>query len=118
MRHAAVNAWCALRVSNWQSLALVALLVIADNHRSCNSRALSLMPVCAADWCAVTTVEGIGSCRSGQLHPVQERLTAMHGSQCGFCTPGIVMAMYSQLRTAHADGRRDVQFVSVVTCLL
>ena len=59
-----------------------------------------LMPVCAADWCAVTTVEGIGDTRKkGKgLHPVQERLTLMHGSQCGFCTPGIVMSIYSLLR--------------------
>ena len=56
------------------------------------------MPALAADWCAVTTVEGIGSVRDG-LHPVQERLTKMHGSQCGFCTPGIVMALYSLFRT-------------------
>ena len=55
------------------------------------------MPALAADWCAVTTVEGIGSVRDG-LHPIQERMTAMHGSQCGFCTPGIVMALYSLFR--------------------
>uniref|UniRef100_A0A915BF45 [2Fe-2S]-binding domain-containing protein n=1 Tax=Parascaris univalens TaxID=6257 RepID=A0A915BF45_PARUN len=32
------------------------------------------------------------------LHPVQERLSRAHGSQCGFCTPGFVMAMYTLLR--------------------
>ena len=57
-----------------------------------------LFPLCAVDWCAVTTIEGIGSTRKG-LHPVQERMTEMHGSQCGFCTPGIVMAMYALFRT-------------------
>ena len=41
---------------------------------------------------------GIGSVRSG-LHPVQERLAQAHGSQCGFCTPGFVMSMYSLLRS-------------------
>ncbi|WAR00696.1 XDH-like protein [Mya arenaria] len=46
---------------------------------------------------AVTTVEGIGSVKHG-LHPVQERLAASHGSQCGFCTPGIIMSMYTLLR--------------------
>ena len=55
------------------------------------------MPVCAADWCAVTTVEGIGS--TSDMHPVQERMTLMHGSQCGFCTPGFVMSMYALLRS-------------------
>lgn len=47
--------------------------------------------------CAVTTVEGIGSTKT-RLHPVQERIAKSHGSQCGFCTPGIVMSMYTLLR--------------------
>ena len=44
----------------------------------------------------MTTVEGIG--KLGSLHPVQERIAKSHGSQCGFCTPGIVMSMYTLLR--------------------
>lgn len=46
---------------------------------------------------AVTTTEGIGSRRKG-FHPVQERIATCNGSQCGYCTPGQVMAMYSLLR--------------------
>jgi xanthine dehydrogenase/oxidase len=53
------------------------------------------------DGIAVTSIEGIGNMRTG-LHPVQQRIAAMHGSQCGFCTPGIVMAIYTHLR-AHPD---------------
>lgn len=45
----------------------------------------------------VTTTEGIGSSHTG-FHPVQERIAACNGTQCGFCTPGHVMAMYSLLR--------------------
>lgn len=56
-----------------------------------------LLPLCAVDGMAVTTVEGIGSIRTG-LHPVQERIVKSHGSQCGFCTPGMVMSMYTLLR--------------------
>ncbi|XP_022782226.1 xanthine dehydrogenase/oxidase-like [Stylophora pistillata] len=56
-----------------------------------------LMPLCAVDGMAVTTVEGIGSTKT-VLHPVQERIANSHGSQCGFCTPGIVMSMYTLLR--------------------
>lgn len=52
-----------------------------------------LTPVCSVHGLAVTTVEGIGSTKT-KLHPVQERIAAAHGSQCGFCTPGIVMSMY------------------------
>ena len=63
-------------------------------HYSANA---CLTPLCALDGLAVTTVEGIGGMRSG-MHPVQERLALLHGSQCGFCTPGIVMSLYSKLR--------------------
>ncbi|XP_019642816.1 PREDICTED: xanthine dehydrogenase/oxidase-like [Branchiostoma belcheri] len=56
-----------------------------------------LAPICSLHGAAVTTVEGIGSTRT-RLHPVQERLAKAHGSQCGFCTPGIVMSMYTLLR--------------------
>ncbi|KAK9830775.1 hypothetical protein WJX74_006631 [Apatococcus lobatus] len=63
-------------------------------HRSVNA---CLFPLYAADGKHVVTVEGIGSLRSG-LHPVQQRLATLHGSQCGFCTPGFVMAMYALLR--------------------
>lgn len=51
---------------------------------------------------SVRTVEGI-SAPDGRLHPVQQALVEYHGSQCGFCTPGFVMSMY----TAHRDGRQD-----------
>ncbi|QHQ35706.1 xanthine dehydrogenase small subunit [Algicella marina] len=51
---------------------------------------------------AVRTVEGIAS-PEGALHPVQQAMIDHHGSQCGFCTPGIVMSLY----TAHRDGRQD-----------
>ncbi|KAL6258955.1 hypothetical protein P5V15_008880 [Pogonomyrmex californicus] len=56
-----------------------------------------LTPICAVHGLAITTVEGIGSTRT-KLHPVQERIAMAHGSQCGFCTPGIVMSMYALLR--------------------
>lgn len=62
-------------------------------HYSINA---CLALVCSMDGLAVTTVEGIGTLDS--LHPVQERIAKSHGSQCGFCTPGIVMSMYTLLR--------------------
>jgi carbon-monoxide dehydrogenase small subunit len=43
-----------------------------------------------ADGAEVTTVEGMGE--PGNLHPVQEAFWEMHGLQCGFCTPGMIMA--------------------------
>ena len=43
-----------------------------------------------ADGAEVTTIEGMG--REGDLHPVQEAFWEHHGLQCGYCTPGMIMA--------------------------
>ncbi|MBD3764118.1 MAG: xanthine dehydrogenase small subunit [Rhodobacterales bacterium] len=51
---------------------------------------------------AVRTVEGLAA-PDGTPHPVQQALVDHHGSQCGFCTPGIVVS----LAVAHAAGRQD-----------
>ena len=42
------------------------------------------------DGCAVTTIEGISA--DGALHPMQAAFREAHGLQCGFCTPGMVIA--------------------------
>ena len=44
-----------------------------------------------ADGCAVTTVEGLAG-SNGSLHPVQQAFHEQHALQCGFCTPGMIMA--------------------------
>ncbi|XP_059558677.1 aldehyde oxidase 4-like [Myotis daubentonii] len=56
-----------------------------------------LVPICSLYGVAVTTVEGIGSIKT-RIHPVQERLAKCHGTQCGFCSPGIAMSIYTLLR--------------------
>uniref|UniRef100_A0A8D0AVK1 Xanthine dehydrogenase n=1 Tax=Sander lucioperca TaxID=283035 RepID=A0A8D0AVK1_SANLU len=67
-----------------------------------------LAPLCSLHLVAVTTVEGIGSV-ARKLHPVQERIARSHGSQCGFCTPGIVMSMYALLRNNATPKMADVE---------
>jgi xanthine dehydrogenase/oxidase len=67
-----------------------------------------LTPVCAVHGTAVTTVEGIGSTKT-RLHPVQERIAKAHGSQCGFCTPGIVMSMYALLRSSSTPSLKELE---------
>ena len=41
----------------------------------------------------ITTIEGLGGRKKG-YHPIQQRIMEFHGSQCGFCTPGMVMSLY------------------------
>jgi carbon-monoxide dehydrogenase small subunit len=48
-----------------------------------------------ADGAEVLTIEGLGSI--GHLHPLQEAFSEQHGLQCGFCTPGMIMASYELL---------------------
>ena len=50
-----------------------------------------------ADGASVTTVEGLAP--AGELHPLQEAFWTKHGLQCGFCTPGMMLAAHDLLRT-------------------
>jgi carbon-monoxide dehydrogenase small subunit len=50
-----------------------------------------------ADGSAVTTIEGLAT--DGKLHPLQESFWEEHGLQCGFCTPGMILAAYELLQT-------------------
>lgn len=56
-----------------------------------------LTPICSLYGVAVTTIEGIGSTKT-RIHAVQERIAKCHGTQCGYCTPGMVMSIYTLLR--------------------
>ncbi|XP_025414020.1 xanthine dehydrogenase [Sipha flava] len=68
-----------------------------------------LCPVVSVHGCAVITVEGIGSTKT-RLHPIQERIAKSHGTQCGFCTPGIVMSVYAMLRSLEkTPGEKDLE---------
>jgi carbon-monoxide dehydrogenase small subunit len=57
---------------------------------------------------AVTTVEGLAG-PDGTLHPVQEAFREQHGLQCGFCTPGMIMAAVSLLADNPKPTRDEVR---------
>jgi indole-3-acetaldehyde oxidase len=59
----------------------------------------------SVDRCSVTTSEGIGNIKDG-YHPVQQRLSGFHASQCGFCTPGMCMSIFSALVKADKESGR------------
>ena len=71
---------------------------------------IRLLP--SLDCCHVVTVEHLSG-PDGGLHPVQQAMVDCHGSQCGFCTPGIVMALYAlwleRPRPTDAEARRALQ---------
>ncbi|MEM8689143.1 MAG: 2Fe-2S iron-sulfur cluster-binding protein, partial [Pseudomonadota bacterium] len=62
----------------------------------------------SVDCCHVVTVEHLAG-PDGALHPVQQALVDHHGSQCGFCTPGIVMSLCALWMTTPAPTVGDVE---------
>jgi len=69
-----------------------------DTPRSVNS---CLSPVMICDGWSITTVEGLGGKGVG-YHPIQTALAATGGTQCGYCSPGMVMQLHSYLQE-HPD---------------
>ena len=66
------------------------LHIDGESVKSCTMLAVQ------ADGTDILTIEGLA--RDGQLHPMQEAFRQNHGLQCGYCTPGMVMAAVSLLK--------------------
>jgi aerobic carbon-monoxide dehydrogenase small subunit len=66
------------------------VLVDGESVKSCNLLAVQV------DGREVTTIEGMAT--DGQMHPIQEAFHRNHGLQCGYCTPGMIMAAASYLQ--------------------
>jgi carbon-monoxide dehydrogenase small subunit len=85
------------------------VLVNGEAARSC------LMLAVQADGAELLTVEGLA--REGRLHPLQEAFWEHHGLQCGFCTPGMLIAAYDLLRTNPAPTEEETRAgLSAVLC--
>ena len=61
-----------------------------------------------ADGAEVTTIEGLAP-SADVMHPMQEAFREQHGLQCGFCTPGMVMAAVSLLREIPSPSEDEVR---------
>ena len=66
-----------------------------------------LMMACEADGTRITTIEGVA--QGNILHPVQQALIAHGGTQCGFCTPGIVLSAIALLDRDPAPGEPAIR---------
>lgn len=76
--------------------------VDGETVRSC------LMLAVQADGRTVKTIEGMAA-PDGELHPIQQAFWDRHGLQCGFCTPGMVLAAEEFLRRNPHPTRADVR---------
>ena len=75
--------------------------VDGESVKSCTMLAVQ------ADGCAVTTIEGLA--QNGEMHPMQKSFMENHGLQCGYCTPGMVMASISLLDEIPSPSEEDVR---------
>jgi aerobic carbon-monoxide dehydrogenase small subunit len=72
-------------------------LVDGESVKSCTVLAVQ------CDGAQITTIEGMAG-PGGELHPLQEGFWAQHGLQCGYCTPGMIMAAADLLARRTGDG--------------
>ena len=77
------------------------VLVEGEPRRAC------LVPLAAVDGANVTTVEGLGE--PGSLSKVQAAFHEQYGSQCGFCTPGFLVATHALLERTPKPSREDIE---------
>jgi aerobic carbon-monoxide dehydrogenase small subunit len=77
------------------------VLLDGDSVKSCTVFAVQ------ADGCEVTTIEGLAA--GDELHPVQQAFHEQHALQCGFCTPGFVMAAVSLLRENPSPSEQEIR---------
>jgi carbon-monoxide dehydrogenase small subunit len=85
------------------------ILVNGEAARSC------LMLAVQADGAEILTVEGLAT--QGKLHPLQEAFHEHHGLQCGFCTPGMLLAALDLLRMNPSPSEAEIrEGLSAVLC--
>ena len=81
------------------------VMLNGDAVKSCTILAVQ------ADGAEITTIEGLA--QNGELHPIQEGFWECHGLQCGFCTPGMIIAAHQLLernpKPSEADIRRGIE---------
>ena len=75
--------------------------VDGESVKSCTMLAVQ------ADGADVVTIEGLA--RDGEMHPMQKAFMENHGLQCGYCTPGMVMASLSLLKENPNPTEEDVR---------
>jgi aerobic carbon-monoxide dehydrogenase small subunit len=77
------------------------LLVNGQAVKSCTMFAVQ------ADGAEITTIEGLGE--DGALHPLQQGFWEEHGLQCGFCTPGMILAAHQLLERNPQPTREEIR---------
>jgi carbon-monoxide dehydrogenase small subunit len=77
------------------------ILLDGESVKSCTLLAVQ------ADGTELTTIEGLAE--DGELHPVQQAFHENHALQCGYCTPGMVMAVVSLLKENPSPSEHEIR---------
>jgi aerobic carbon-monoxide dehydrogenase small subunit len=77
------------------------VLVDGKSVKSCTMLAVQ------ADGTEITTIEGLAT--NGELHPMQEAFRQNHALQCGYCTPGMIMAAVGLVESGAGMGDREIR---------
>ena len=64
-----------------------------------------------ADGATITTIEGLAN--DGELHPVQKAFCENHGLQCGYCTPGMIMASVDMLKNNPNPTEEELSLIHI-----
>ena len=75
--------------------------VDGNSIKSCTTLAVDV------DGSKVTTIEGLA--KNGKMHPMQEAFKKLHGLQCGFCTPGMVMSAVDLLKNNKNPSDKEIR---------
>ena len=75
--------------------------VDGNSIKSCTTLAVDI------DGSKVTTIEGLAT--NGKMHPMQEAFKKLHGLQCGFCTPGMVMSAVDLLKNNKKPSDQEIR---------
>jgi aerobic carbon-monoxide dehydrogenase small subunit len=77
------------------------VMVDGKSVKSCTMLAVQ------ADGSEILTIEGLA--KDGQLHPLQEAFRQEHGLQCGYCTPGMIMASLGLIESGVSLEEKDIR---------
>ena len=78
--------------------------ILIDGDLACSCLVLAQ----TVEGCDVTTVEGLADRRTGEPHPVQRHFVEEMGTQCGFCTPGMVLSAVATLQQNPGADRAEI----------
>ena len=77
------------------------VLIDGASAKSCTVLAVQ------ADGAKITTIEGLA--KNGELHPIQQGFWEKHGLQCGFCTPGMILAAHQMLERYPSPSEEQIR---------